>query len=148
MSNWGETMIKSFQDLNVWKKSHKLVVEILQTDFKFHSEDRFGLATQLRRAAISVPANIAEGCERYHTKEKLQFFNIARGSLSETRYYLLLCRDLGYLDNIKYLSFDDDCEEVFRMLGGLISSLRDPDNSLLVTRDSVLSYGGDCDEND
>jgi len=126
-------MIKSFRDLSVWHKSHKLVVDILQTDIRFPSEDRFGLATQLRRAAISVPANIAEGCERYHTKEKLQFLNIARGSLSEARYYLLLCRDLNYLDIDKYHLFDSRCEEIFRMLGGLIASLKDSDNSLLGT---------------
>jgi len=122
-------MIKGFRDLNVWNKAHKLVVDILKTEFNFPCEDRFGLATQLRRAAISVPANISEGCERYYTKEKLQFFNIARGSLSETRYYLLLCRDLGYLDEESYNSFDADCEEIFRMLGGLITSLKSSDNS-------------------
>lgn len=90
--------IKSFQDLNIWKESHLLALEIYKATKKFPILETFGLISQMQRAAVSVPANIAEGMGRNTTKELLGFTFNARGSLSEMIYHLILSKDLGYLD--------------------------------------------------
>lgn len=89
--------IKSFQDLNIWKEAHQLTLEIYKLTNKFPSGEIYGLISQMRRAAVSVPANIVEGMGRNTTKELLSFSYNARGSLSEVIYYLILSKDLGYL---------------------------------------------------
>jgi four helix bundle protein len=89
-------MIKSFKDLEVWQVGHELVLEVYRLTRGFPREETYGLTSQLRRSAVSVPANIAEGFTRKTTVDKLRFLNIAQGSLEETRYYLLLARDLHY----------------------------------------------------
>lgn len=104
---------KSFQDLLVWQKGHKLVLHIYSFSRTFPKEELFGLTSQLRRAAVSVPANIAEGFKRKGTKDKLRFLNIAQASLEETRYYLILVRDLKYADTLEVMKI---LEEVSKML--------------------------------
>lgn len=89
--------IKSFQDLNIWKEAHQLTLEIYKLTNKFPNGEIYGLISQMRRAAVSVPANIVEGMGRNTTKELLSFSYNARGSLSEVIYYLILSKDLGYL---------------------------------------------------
>lgn len=112
-----------FEDLEVWKKSHQLVLNIYHITRDFPSEERFGLISQMRRSAVSIPANIAEGFKKRTLKDKSNFYNIAQGSLEELRYYLILSKDLKYLyDNEKLLA---DAEEIGRMLNGLIKSLKE-----------------------
>ena len=94
---------KTFQDLIVWQKAHQLVLSIYSITANFPKSEVYGLASQLRRAAISIPANIAEGFRKRGKADKARFLNIAQGSLAETHYYILLAKDLDYIDNIKLL---------------------------------------------
>ena len=89
---------KHFQELIVWQKAHELVLEIYRLTRKFPKEETYGLISQLRRSAVSVPANIAEGFKKKGKNDKARFMNIAQGSLEETRYYLLLATDLNFVD--------------------------------------------------
>lgn len=85
-----------FTDLIVWQKAHAFVLAVYRLTGRFPPDERFGLTSQLRRAAVSIPANIAEGFRRTGQLDKARFLNIAQGSLEECRYYLILARDLGY----------------------------------------------------
>jgi four helix bundle protein len=105
---------KSFRDLIVWQKAHQWVLEIYHFTNCFPSGEQFGLTSQLRRAAISIPANIAEGFKRKGNPDKARFYNIAQGSIEECRYYLILARDLGYGDTI---TLEKNLEEISRLLG-------------------------------
>jgi four helix bundle protein len=87
---------RSFRDLVVWQKSHEFVLAVYRLTESFPDREKFGLSHQLRRAAVSVPANIAEGFGKRSQAEKARFLNIAEGSLEECRYYLILTQDLGY----------------------------------------------------
>jgi four helix bundle protein len=89
---------RSFEDLEVWQIAHRWVLEIYRVSADFPKHEMFGLTSQLRRAAISVPANIAEGFKKRGLADKARFYNIAQGSLEECRYYLILARDLNYAD--------------------------------------------------
>jgi four helix bundle protein len=111
----------SFEDLEVWKKSHQLVLNICKLTRDFPAEEKFGLVSQLRRAAISIPANIAEGFKKRSSKDKSNFYNIAEGSLEEVKYYLILSKDLNYSNEVK--DSLNSTAEIGRKLNGLISSL-------------------------
>ena len=87
---------KKFQDLIVWQKAHDFVLATYRWTDQFPSHEKFGLTSQLRRSAVSIPANIVEGFKKRGIKDKLRFLNIAQGSLEESRYYLILAKDLGY----------------------------------------------------
>lgn len=104
---------KSFQDLLVWQKAHQLVLDIYQLTKDLPQSELYGLTSQIRRAAVSVPANIAEGFIKQSNLEKKRFYNIAEGSLEEVRYYLILIRDLRMkeTDNLQ-----SSVEEVSKML--------------------------------
>jgi len=91
-------MAKSFRDLRVWNAAHEWVLEIYKVTTRFPREELFGLTSQLRRAAVSVAANIAEGFGKRGAPDKLRFYNIAQGSLNECEYYLILAADLGYAE--------------------------------------------------
>ncbi|MEW5944968.1 MAG: four helix bundle protein [bacterium] len=114
--------IKDFTDLSVWRRSHGVVLEIYRITKTFPSEEKFGLVRQMRRAAVSVPANIAEGFRKKGKKDKANFYNIAQGSLEEVRYYLILAEDLGCSKTNDELR--SNIEEINRMLYGLIESLK------------------------
>ncbi|MEW6201042.1 MAG: four helix bundle protein [bacterium] len=114
--------IQDFTDLTVWQKSHKMVIDIYKITKNFPSEERFGLISQIRRAAVSVPANIAEGFKKRGKKDKANFYNIAQGSVEEVRYYLILSRDLGYMNSDNALF--ENAIEIGKMLHGLIESLK------------------------
>jgi four helix bundle protein len=86
---------KTFQDVEVWRKAHAWVLKIYAFSARFPFDERFGLTSQLRRAAVSVPANFAEGFKKLGLADKVRFYNIAQGSLEECRYYLILAKDLG-----------------------------------------------------
>ena len=111
---------RTFQDLIVWQKAHQFVLKIYEFSDKFPKDENYGLTSQLRRAAISIPSNIAEGFTKNGKKDKLRFYNISQGSLEECRYYLILSEDLGYGNSNKLLS---QIEEVSKLLGGYISSI-------------------------
>ena len=116
--------ITSWKDLEVWSLSHTAVLRIYQITKLFPSDERFRLVDQLCRAAASVPANIAEGKGRSSLREYVQFLSIARGSVEEVKYFLLLARDLKYLDPQDYDAIINDYDRVGRMLNGLMTSLR------------------------
>ena len=120
----GEIKVKGFEDLKVWQRSHELVLGVYKVTQQFPNEEKFGLTSQIRRSAVSIAANIAEGSKRQHLKEYIQMLYIAQGSLSETTYYLLLAQDLKYLNDIKYQELFDQSEEIGKMLSGLINSLK------------------------
>lgn len=111
-------------DLEVWKKAHGLVLQIYKLTATFTQNEKYGLVDQLRRAAYSVPANMVEGQSRNTTKEYLSFLYNARGSIEEVRYFLLLSKDLGYIDSNMYKKFESGYETVSKMLNGLIKSLK------------------------
>jgi four helix bundle protein len=90
------TSTTSFKQLIVWQKAHQLVLEIYKMTEKFPSSEMYGLTSQIRRASVSVAANIVEGYRKKTPKDKYKFMNISQGSLDETHYYLILCHDLGY----------------------------------------------------
>jgi four helix bundle protein len=104
---------QSFTDLIVWQKSHAFVLAVYTLTAQFPKEELFGLTSQLRRAAVSIPANIAEGFKKKGKQDKLRFYNIAQGSLEECRYYLILTQDLKYSDTSKEMSL---LEEVSKLL--------------------------------
>jgi len=87
---------KTFRDLVVWQKAHEFVLEVYRYTESFPRCEIYGLVQQMRRAAVSIPANIAEGFKRRGRMDKVRFMNIAEGSLEESRYYLILANDLGY----------------------------------------------------
>ncbi len=117
-------MKNKFEGLGVWKKAHDLTLDIYKLTNKFPSEEKFRLGDQLRRSAASVSTNIVEGSSRIHKKEFQQFLNLAKASLEETKYHILLARDLSYVNDQTYLVIQDQCEEVGRMLAGLTRSLK------------------------
>ena len=90
---------RTFEDLIVWQKAHRFVLSVYQYSDEFPRKEVFGLSSQLRRAAVSIPANIAEGFKKRGTNDKARYMNIAQGSLEECRYYLILANDLGYGDS-------------------------------------------------
>ena len=113
--------IERFEQLEVWREAHQVVLEIYKVTSKLPSEEKFGLVSQMRRAAVSVPGNIAEGFKRRGGADKKHFYNIAQSSLEDLRYYLILCRDLGF--QLRAESLPDCIERVGRMLTGLIRSV-------------------------
>jgi four helix bundle protein len=112
--------MKSFRDLKVWEKSHELALAAYGATANFPKQEMFGLVSQIRRCATSIPANIAEGCGRRGNGEFHRFLQIAMGSASELEYHLLLSRDLKFLDMELHGSLNCRVEEVKRMLSSLI----------------------------
>jgi len=114
---------KSFQDLIVWQKAHAFVLGVYEATQSFPKTETYGLTSQFRRAAVSIPANIAEGFRKHSEADKGRFLNIAEGSLEECRYYLILARDLGYIEinNLWEMS-----EEVGRLLNGYRTAILTP----------------------
>jgi len=113
---------KRFQDVNVWKKSHELALEVYRITRTFPKEEIFALTSQMRRASVSVPANIAEGFKKKGAKDKLNFYNISQGSLEELKYYFILSKDLGYIASNELLQVQ--AEEVSKMLERWCESVR------------------------
>ena len=116
---------QTFQDLIVWQKGHQFVLDIYKLTAQFPKTEIYGLTSQLRRAAISIPANIAEGFKKKTKPDKARFMNIAQGSLEECRYYLILARDLSYGDISTHMN---QLEEVSKLLNAYIRALLTPDS--------------------
>ena len=112
----------TFRDLTVWQKAHALVLNVYEVTRSFPSEERYGLTSQMRRAAVSIAANLAEGSKKRTRNDQANFYNIAQGSLEELRYYLLLSRDLQYLPDGQEL--DAKLDEIGRMLHALAAACR------------------------
>lgn len=110
--------MNAFQKLTVWQKAHQLVLETYHVSQRFPQREVYGLTQQLRRAVSSVPTNIVEGSKRQNDREFANFVRIAEGSLEETKYHLLLARDLTYLSQGEFQRMADLCDEVGRMLHG------------------------------
>jgi four helix bundle protein len=113
---------RNFQELIVWQKAHQLVLNVYRLSKAFPREEIYGLTSQFRRAAISIPANIAEGFKKKGRPDTARFMNVAQGSLEECRYYLLLTSDLGYGDTKKLMI---QLEEVSKLPGSYTSAILD-----------------------
>jgi four helix bundle protein len=115
--------LRNFRELKVWEKSHQLALEVYKSTAVFPKEELYGLTSQIRRACVSIPANIAEGCGRGGEAEMARFFRIAMGSASELEYHLLLARDLNFLTISRYEPLANDVTQVKRMLTSFIQKL-------------------------
>jgi four helix bundle protein len=114
---------KGVEGLEVFNKSHHLVLDVYKVTGKFPVGERLGLVPQMRRAVVSIPANLIEGSERVGRLEYRRFVSIAKGSAGELRYYFLVAKDLGYISAEEYSHFRDRIDEFGKMLSGLVKSL-------------------------
>ena len=115
--------MRNFRELKVWEKAHQLTLSVYRVTTNFPAEEKFGLTTQLRRAAAAIPANIAEGCGRAGERELARFLHIALGSASELEYHLLLAHELDFVDAASYQPLYESTTEVKRMLTSFIRKL-------------------------
>lgn len=116
--------MKNYRELFVWQKAHRLVLDTYAATRTWPSDERYGLTSQSRRSAASIPTNLAEECGRNGDAELARFCDISSGSASELDYQLLLAHDLGYLSDEIYSKLENQLREVRRMLSGLITTLR------------------------
>ena len=116
--------IKSFTDLFAWQEGHKLVLQVYKITKQFPKEEQFGLTNQLRRAAVSVTSNIAEGFSRNSYKEKLQFYAVSLGSTTEIQNQLLIARDLQYITKEIFSEIAEQAIKVNKITNGLIKKTR------------------------
>ena len=116
--------MKDFRDLKLWEKAPQLTLTVYQVSGDFPKHEVYGLTSQLRRASVSIVANLAEGCGRGSDADFARFLQIAMGSASETEYHLLLAHDLGFLSDDAYQELNEKIQEIKRMLVSLITKLR------------------------
>lgn len=119
-----ENKIKSFEDLEIWRLSHSLVLEIYRIVKSFPNSENYLLTKQIIRSAQSIPANIAEGMGRYSKNELVQFLIIARGPVEETKYHLILARDLEYIDINTFENMKNNYTILGKKINSLISSIK------------------------
>ncbi|MBS3945442.1 MAG: four helix bundle protein [Melioribacter sp.] len=119
-----ENKIKSFEDLEIWRLSHSLVLEIYRIVKSFPKSENYILTKQIIRYAQSIPANIAEGMGRYSKNELVQFLIIARGSVEETKYHLILARDLEYIDSNTFENMQSNYTLLGKKINSLVSSIK------------------------
>lgn len=117
-------MIESYRDLKVWQKAVNLVVNCYQVSEGFPAHEKYGLSSQLRRAAVSIPANIAEGKHRHHLKEFKHHLTFSYGSLAELETHCILAQRLGYISESDLEKILHNASEIGKMLNGLITSLK------------------------
>lgn len=115
--------INNFTDLISWKETHSLVIEIYKVTKKFPKEERYGLTDQIRRCAVSISSNIAEGFSRKGKKEKIQFYYLSKGSLTELQNQLLISKDVGYLSKEIFKEIAEKTVVVHKLINGSIRSL-------------------------
>ena len=104
-------MTYSFKEIKAWQYAHTFVLQVYYITKRFPEYEKFGLCSQFQRAAVSIPANIAEGYKKLSKADKLRYKNIAQGSLEESRYYIILSKDLGYFDNSMYVELESLVEK-------------------------------------
>ncbi|HPC35544.1 MAG TPA: four helix bundle protein [Candidatus Marinimicrobia bacterium] len=118
-------VVHHWKDLEVWQLSHQLVIDIYQLTASFPKEEKFSLCDQIKRAAVSIPANIVEGHSKNSVKEFIRFLFISRGSLEEIRYLILLSKDLNFISENEYLKFEQILKNLSVKLNNLIHSLKE-----------------------
>lgn len=129
--------MQDFRQLQVWQKAHALTLSIYRATADFPTEEKYGLVSQMRRSASSIPTNLAEGCGREGQRELARYTEIARGSASELEYQLLLARDLGFMTDLIYHQLNAVLTEVQKMLVSFRQSITSPThNSRLRTQNS------------
>ena len=116
--------MKNYKDLKVWEKAHLLVLKIYKASKGFPKEEQFSITSQLRRAAISIPTNIAEGCGKYTNKDLGNFLQIALGSTNEVGYLIFLSSELGFIDKALFKTLSNEIGEIRGMLIALIKKVR------------------------
>ena len=116
-------MTRSFEDIMAWQKAHSFVLAVYKETKDFPEDERFGLTSQFRRAAVSIAANIAEGYKKLSKADKLRFFNISQGSLEECRYYCMLSRDLGYINEQTFMFLSEKNSDASYMLNSYIKGI-------------------------
>jgi len=121
-------MLKNYKELKVWQKSYQLCLEIYRVTAKFPGHEKFGLTSQIRRAVVSIPSNIAEGYGRRTTSDYIRSLHIAYGSNCELETQMMLSRDLDYVNRAILEDIEDKIQEVERMLKALINSLKKRSN--------------------
>ena len=122
--------IVSFKDLIVWQKSHYFVLNIYSISSKFPKEEMFALTSQIRRAAVSVPANIAEGFKKKTLPNKLNYISHSEGSLEEVNYYLILARDLNYIKDEEFRTLEAFSEEISKLIAGYSKNIKNYHNKI------------------
>jgi four helix bundle protein len=115
---------KTFKELVLWQKAHELTLNIYKITRDFPKEETYALTSQVRRASVSIAANIAEGYKKKTKPHKLSFLNISEGSLEEVKYYLFLSKDLEYINKDTFTKLESLSEEVGRILNGYSNSIR------------------------
>lgn len=118
------SIISSFTDLNAWKEAHALVLGVYDTTKYFPKEEQFGLTQQIRRAAVSISSNLAEGFSKTYAKEKAQFYTTALASLTEAQNQLLIARDVSYISQQQFLSLERRTIAVSKLINGLRKSVQ------------------------
>lgn len=121
--------IRLFTDLKAWQEAHKLVLMIYLETKNFPREEIFGLVSQMRRCAVSITSNIAEGFSRQSYKEKIQFYSMAQGSLTELQNQLIIARDVGFMIKEKFQEIDEQSISVHKIISGLIKKSKSILNS-------------------
>ncbi len=114
----------SFMDLTSWQRSHQLVIDIYRATENFPAKEQFGLTNQIRRAAVSIASNLAEGFGRRSVADKSHFYDMARASLHEVQAQLLIARDVGYLVQESYATIKDLSEECHKLITGLLNKTK------------------------
>ena len=120
--------MNNYEKLHVFHKAHSLVLKIYKATETFPKEEKFRLVDQMIRASYSIPSNIVEGNSKRTTRDYLNFLFIARGSVHELKYFLLLSRDLSYLGEKEFRALSEECDAVAKMLNGLINALKSKEN--------------------
>lgn len=134
--------IKSYQDLEVWKQSKDLVTAVYRLTKNYPKEESYGLVNQMRRAAVSIPSNIAEGCGRNHTKDSIQFFFISRGSLYEVETQIVISNELAYVDKQTTDEILIRIQTCKKLLNGFINYFQSkPDKQLTTINEQLIEYG-------
>jgi four helix bundle protein len=116
--------IQSFKDLVAWQKAHALVVKTYEVTVSFPKAEQFGLTNQVRRAAVSIVSNIAEGFGRRTGLDRVRFYDMARASLHEVQAQMIVAKDIGFLPEDTYNTFEEGAVEVHKLLTGLINKTR------------------------
>ena len=119
-----KTKIQNFTDLEAWKVAHKLVIGIYKLTQKYPHGEQFGIVNQMRRAAVSITSNIAEGFSRMSLKEKAQFYAIAKGSLTEIENQLIISRDIRYMSAEDFERIESEVRQTNRLITGLLKYAR------------------------
>lgn len=116
--------MREYKKIEAWKRSHRLVLGIYALTENFPSDEKYGIISQLRRAALSIPTNIAEGCGRSTERDLVRFMDIASGSASEVDYLLYLAMELKYIDQDKYAAAGGELIEIRKMISGYVKTIR------------------------